>query len=120
MQTTERRMELLKILCRRRKDTIKNLSFELGVCERTIRRDIEQLSLKNPIYTLKGKHGGVYIMEDFQMDRMYMGDEEIRVLKKALNKLKNKNALTEDEKKVFEAITTEYAKPKTTEGEKIL
>ena len=43
-ETAERRSEIMKILCRRRSETVKNLAFELGVSERTIRRDIEILS----------------------------------------------------------------------------
>ena len=41
MSAVERRQQLLELLCQRRKETIPNLAAELGVCERTIRRDIE-------------------------------------------------------------------------------
>ncbi len=56
--TAERRVEIMKKLCRRRKDTIGNLAHELGVSERTVRRDLEALSLSEPIYTQSGRYGG--------------------------------------------------------------
>lgn len=51
MKAIERRQELLNTLCRRRHDKIDNLAFEFCVSERTIRRDIQELSLSYPIYT---------------------------------------------------------------------
>ena len=36
METDERREKLLRLLCRRRHETIKNLASEFGVSERTI------------------------------------------------------------------------------------
>jgi len=44
-----------------------NLAFEFGVSERTIRRDIDALSLVAPIYTQAGRYGGgVYILSDYK------------------------------------------------------
>ena len=45
MGAAERRQLILDLLCQRRKETIPNLAAELGVSERTIRRDIEMLTL---------------------------------------------------------------------------
>ena len=45
LRTTERRISILHILCERRKETLENLAFELGVSRNTIQRDIEALSL---------------------------------------------------------------------------
>lgn len=58
MGTAERRREMMKILCRRRYETIGKLASEFGVSMRTIQRDIEALSLTEPIYTKAGKYGG--------------------------------------------------------------
>ena len=55
MGNAERRLEILKLLCRRRYEKLENLASEFGVSKRTISRDIEYLSLKNPIYTQAGK-----------------------------------------------------------------
>ena len=85
MGAAERRREIMRALCRRRHETVKNLSFEFGVSERTILRDIEALSITEPIYTQCGRYdGGVYVTEGYKMDRMYMTDSELTVLNKLL------------------------------------
>ena len=61
MGTAERRIEILKILSKRRSEKTKKLAEELGVSERTIRRDILVLSLTEPIYTRAGRYGGVWL-----------------------------------------------------------
>ena len=58
MGAAERRQEIMRVLCRRRHETVKNLSFEFGVSERTILRDIEALSITEPIYTQCGRYDG--------------------------------------------------------------
>lgn len=73
MGTAERRREIIKILCKRRHETIKNLASEFGVSVRTIQRDIESLSITEPIYTQSGKYtGGVYVVDVYFVERMYM------------------------------------------------
>ena len=70
MESTERRRTLMEILCRNRHETIGGLARELGVSERTIRRDIERLSIKEPIYTQSGRYGGgVYVIEGYFMSK---------------------------------------------------
>ena len=64
METTERRIAIMRILCRRRHETISNLAQEFGVSARTILRDIEMLSLSEPIYTQCGRYGRVYVMNN--------------------------------------------------------
>ena len=114
METAERRREIMKILCRRRHETIRNLASELGVSMRTIQRDIETLSRSEPIFTQFGKYGGgVYVVEGYSIDRMYMTDAEVDVLRK-LYILVNHNAslLTDDEKNMLEHLISQYSKPK--------
>ena len=83
MKTAERRKSIMNVLCRRRHETIRNLAFEFGVSTRTIRRDIEVLSYTEPIYTQRGRYdGGVYIVEGYYFNRMYMSKEELDILKK--------------------------------------
>lgn len=57
MGAAERRRGIMRVLCRRRHETVKNLSFEFGVSERTILRDIEALSITEPIYMQCVQHG---------------------------------------------------------------
>ena len=114
MGTTERRNAILKTLCRRRHETIRNLATEFEVSERTIRRDIEALSYTEPIYTQTGRHGGgVYIMEGYYMDRMYMSEDEIAVLQKVKNAKSGNNVpfLLAGEEKILEQMIRNYTKP---------
>lgn len=114
MGTAERRYEILKILCRRRYETIRNLASEFGVSMRTVQRDIEALSRTEPIYTQCGKYGGgVYVVEGYSMDRMYMDESELDVLKKLYIAADGNDAiLTDDEKKRLKLLISKYSKPK--------
>ena len=117
--TAERRAEIMRILCRRRHETISNLAEEFGVSNRTIQRDVEVLSVSEPIYTQCGRYdGGVYVMNDYVMNRMYMTDSEIDVLHKLLSSAKNKIIcnLSEDEMKILDHIISCYTKPKGKKG----
>lgn len=114
MGTAERRYEIMKILCRRRNDTICNLASEFGVSIRTIQRDIEVLSRTEPIFTLSGKYGGgVYVVDGYYMDRMYMKNAELDVLKKLyIAADENAQLLTNDEKDLLGQLISQYSKPK--------
>lgn len=115
MGTAERRYEIMKILCRRRHETIRNLASELGVSMRTVQRDIEKLSITEPIFTQFGRYGGgVYVVEGFSMDRMYMTDAELDVLQKLyIASDGNAGLLTCDEKKLLSSLISQYSKPKS-------
>ena len=115
---TERRAALLKKLCRRRHETIANLAAEFGVSERTIRRDIEEMSLSEPIYTQPGRYGGgVYVTDNFYMDRMYLGDAEIALLQKLLLYATTAKPYLPDEAEIalIEKILADYTKPQPNE-----
>lgn len=116
MGTAERRTEIMRILCRRRHETISNLAEEFGVSARTIQRDIEVLSITEPIYTQCGRYdGGVYVAEDYDMSRMYMTNSELAVLHKLEFFAENKSVcnLNEDDYKILKRIISQYTKPKT-------
>lgn len=114
MGTAERRNEILKTLCRRRFETIQNLASEFGVSTRTIQRDIEILSATNPIYTKSGRYeGGIYVVDTFLMDRMYMTESEIDVMRKISSLLNTKSIdLSEIDVSIFNNIISLYTKPK--------
>ena len=65
VRMNDRQQQLISLLCQRRSDSIQNLAMELGVCERTIRRDIEELTLTYPIETVRGRYGGGVRMADW-------------------------------------------------------
>mgnify|MGYP003296491630 CR=1 FL=1 len=114
METAERRMAILKLLCRRRHETISNLAEQFGVSERTVRRDIEILSLSEPIYTQTGRYGGgVYVTDNFTMDRMYFKDDEIEVMNKILGCVEKGTEcnLLNEEVRLLKKIVKEYTKP---------
>lgn len=66
----------------RRQETVDNLAFEFGVAARTIRYDIERLSLCYPVYTKTGPGGGVYVTEDFRLRRMRSNEEQRELLER--------------------------------------
>ncbi len=112
MGTAERRIEIMRVLCRRRYDKISNLAIEFGVSERTILRDIEILSVTEPIYTRCGRYGGVYVMEDYSMNRMYMTEKELLVLHKLLRFVDREGAcaLSTEEIELLKEIISQYTK----------
>lgn len=119
MGTAERRAEIMRVLCRRRHETISNLAEEFGVSRRTILRDIEVLSLTEPIYTQCGKHnGGVYVINDYSMRRMYMTEKELSVLHKLCKCADEKEIcdLSTEENKLLKSIISQYTKPKKLKG----
>lgn len=118
MGTSERRAELLRILSLRRHDTVINLAREFGVSERTIRRDIDALSLSEPIYTQTGRYnGGVYIVEGYSVRKLYMLEAEIKVIEKIRSYFGDaaENPLTSEEMTILNSIVSKYTKPKLTE-----
>lgn len=83
MSAVERRQQLLELLCQRRKETIPNLAVELGVCERTIRRDIETLTLHYPIETVCGRYGGgVKIADWYYLSRRRLTPRQAALLRR--------------------------------------
>ena len=66
----DRQMGIISHLVNKRKTTAKELSELFKVSTRTIMRDIDDLSLAGiPLYVMKGKNGGIFLMEDFQTDK---------------------------------------------------
>ena len=121
MGITERRAALLTVLCRRRHETIANLATEFGVSARTIRRDIDALSLDMPIYTQTGRYGGgIYVTENFQLDRKYFTKTELALLEKIITCAKRDTPylLTHEEIRVLQRILTNYTKPQIPKKEK--
>ena len=88
MRPNERRAAILDALCIRRKDTIANLAEEFGVNEKTIRRDIEELSCSYPIETVRGRYGGgVKVMDWYHQNRKTLSPEQATLLKKLAARL---------------------------------
>lgn len=104
MGPNERRMEIMEVLCQRRHDTMKNLAFEFGVTERTIRNDINILSLSYPLETIRGRYGGgVSVMDGFYMNRKYLKADQ----KKLLERLST--SLSGEDLSIMNSILKEFA-----------
>ena len=117
MKSYERHEEILRILCDRRRTTTKELGEMLNTSPRNIRRDVAVLSLYYPIYTVTGRYGGVYIMDGYFLDRLYVSEEETRVLQKVYATLREQadSALDLDEYRVFQNVLRKYSNPKVKE-----
>ncbi len=77
---SERRQELLEVLCRRRRDTYDNLAFEFNVSRRTIRRDIAVLMCSYPIETSRGYGGGVKIADGYYLHHRTLNKKQVALL----------------------------------------
>jgi len=82
MSTTGRRAELIRILRGRRRDTVLNLAHELGVSERTIRRDLLTLTVDEGYHidTLQGNGGGVFFHDHRKPYKGILSQEQANVL----------------------------------------
>lgn len=90
----ERRQEILSVLNKRRHDTLDNLAFEFGVSKMTIRRDIEALSISQPIYTTQGTGGGIHMMDGATAGGKYLTDEQVELLKRLAETLNSADQST--------------------------
>lgn len=105
MKALERRQALMKALNNRRHDKICNLAFEFGVNERTIRRDIDELSLSFPIYTdCSRNRAGVYVQEGYYLETEYLKKEEQELLERYAAQA------TGEEKKKLNAILKRFGR----------
>ena len=110
MGTAERRIEIMKLLCRKRHETMSNLAAEFNVSIRTIKRDIDELTFLMPIYVKSGRYdGGVYVAENYSMDRMYMSSIEVELLIKVKKITQEKLSCKEND--LLEHIIKSYTKP---------
>ena len=91
MSASERRQAILEAMCYRRYDTRANLAFEFGVSKRTIENDVLILSTQYPIYTVRGKGGGIRIEEWYRLDRKYLTAEQLKLLERILKELSGRD-----------------------------
>lgn len=114
MGAAERRLEIIRILCRRRHEKMSNLAFEFGVSLRTIQRDINEISTTIPIYIKTGRYeGGVYVMDGYYLERLYMKESEITLLKKVRDSCleHDKCTLNYYEIQKFNKLIQDYSPP---------
>lgn len=72
-----RMMEIIIILLNRKTITSKELSERFDVSQRTIYRDIDELSSAGiPVYMTKGKGGGISLLENYTLNKAIFSDKE--------------------------------------------
>ena len=74
---TNRLFEIVYLLLNKKTVTAKELAERLGVSTRTIYRDVDVLSLAGiPIYTEKGKNGGISLLPEFVLNKSILSEQE--------------------------------------------
>lgn len=80
-----RLFEIIYILLDKRTVTADYLAKKFEVSRRTVYRDIEALSQSGiPIYTERGKNGGIRILDNFVLDKSLISDKEQSMIMTAL------------------------------------
>jgi len=111
METSERRLEILKYLSQAREATMPQLAKMFDVSIRTIQRDILMLetTFHVPLDIRCGKYdGGVHVIGDYSFDRAYMCEEELLVLRKVQALIQGQ--LSEKENTILSKIIKNYTK----------
>ncbi|MDV3425857.1 MAG: YafY family transcriptional regulator [Bacillota bacterium] len=84
-----RLFEIVYILLNKKAITAKELSEHFEVSVRTIYRDIDALSAAGiPIYTNKGKGGGIRLIDNFVLNKSMLSDKEQNEILMSLQSLK--------------------------------
>lgn len=108
MQVNNRLFEIVYILMQKKKITAKELAEKFEVSTRTIYRDIESLSRANiPIYSSKGKDGGIGILEEYVLNKTVLSEEEQNQILFALQGMKK---IAGEDKDILEKISTIFNK----------
>ncbi len=93
----------------KKKVTAKELADRFEVSTRTIYRDIETLSRANiPIYSSKGKDGGIGILEEYVLNKTILSEEEQNQILFALQGMKKVSG--QDEKDILEKLSILFNK----------
>lgn len=104
-----RLFEIIYILLEKENVTARYLAEHFGVSVRTIYRDIDILSTSNiPIYTNKGKGGGISLLDNFVLDKSLISEDEQNQILFALQSLEKFNV--NDEKILFDKMSILFNK----------
>lgn len=107
----DRLFQIVYLLLERKTMTAKELANKFEVSTRTIYRDIEVLSAARiPIYTSKGKHGGIYLLDNYILDKSLLSEEEQSQILFALQGMEKISG--SNEKKILEKMSTLFQKNK--------
>jgi len=85
---SSRLFEIIYLLLNKKTMTAKELAQRFGVSSRTIYRDVDVLSLAGiPIYTEKGKNGGISLLPDYVLNKSILSESEQDEILSALQSL---------------------------------
>ncbi|MDD6795171.1 MAG: YafY family protein [Clostridiaceae bacterium] len=107
-----RLFEIIYILLNKKSTTAKDLAQHFEVSKRTIYRDIDTLTTAGiPIYTSKGSGGGIYILENFILNKSILSEEEQNQILLGLQSLNVTNAL--EKKDIINKLSSLFKKENT-------
>lgn len=82
--------EFVYILIDKKQVTAKEMSEHFGVSTRTVYRWIEALSVSGiPVYSLKGRGGGIAISDNYALDKTLLSEEERMAILSSVKALNN-------------------------------
>jgi len=109
---TNRLFEIIYILLDKKSVTARELTEHFGVSRRTICRDIDTLSMAGiPIYTERGKGGGIKLLPEFVLNKSILSEQEQHEILLALHSLSN--VMTAETEKVLQKLSTIFNKTTT-------
>ncbi len=104
-----RLFEIIYILLDKKQVTAKTLAEHFEVSQRTIYRDIDTLSLAGiPVYTEKGKGGGISLLPDFVLNKSLLNEQEQGEILSALQGLTS--VKTPETEQVLSKLSTIFQK----------
>lgn len=87
-----RAFEMIYLLMQKKCMTASELAKHFEVSTRTIYRDLDELSASGvPVYTTKGRNGGIRLLDNFIIDKSLLSEEEQDEILFALQSLKATN-----------------------------
>jgi len=104
-----RLFEIIYILLHKKSVPARELAEQFGVSTRTIYRDIDTLSSAGiPVYTEKGKGGGISLLPGFVLNKSILSEQEQNEILSALHSLSN--IKTGDTDKVLNKLSSIFNK----------
>ncbi|MCR1897477.1 YafY family transcriptional regulator [Irregularibacter muris] len=108
----DRLFEMIYLLMDKKKMTAVELAEHFEVSKRTILRDIDALSMAGiPVYTIRGKGGGISIMDSFVLNKAILSEDDKNQILFALQSLSVANTL--DTKRILSKLKVLFGKTDT-------